>query len=497
MASTRFTEALVRKLPGPPPATKKVIHNDSEVPGHGLRITNTGHRAYVLRYTINRRERTLTIGDIQAWTLEMARTEARRLRVLVDRGIDPLQQRRETRDAATVNELLDHWTGNDGGDGNKRQRRAPSKEWRILRAGTVKHYRCYIERYIRPEFGARKAAEVSTKEIEQWHDRISQHGGRHKRRRAVPYSGNHAVRALSRAYALGIKEGLVGKNPCCKITLNPEVERQEYLKTIEDERLLAALLTLCDDPLWPTRRNARALLVLRFTGARTSEVTHLRWDQLNLEADPPTWTKLPQDVKQDALHHMPLSQTVADILREIRDQPAPRYDMTKPGGRALRGHYPQHKENELRGRGKRNVRCVCEHCRKPFMGGWRSVRFCSGYCSHAAAIDQRRSSAVVALPSPFVFPGNRIGKPVGSLRHTWQRALRMAGIDPLRIHDIRHSVASFLLNDGVSLPVIGGVLGHKRESSTRRYAHVFTATKQAAVEKLAAVVTLDKFKKRG
>jgi integrase len=72
----------------------------------------------------------------------------------------------------------------------------------------------------------------------------------------------------------------------------------------------------------------------------------------------------------------------------------------------------------------------------------------------------------------FVFPSRVTkSKPV-SLRTPWETALRRAGIDGFRWHDLRHSAASFLAKGGASLLEIGAVLGHKSANTTKRYSHL-------------------------
>lgn len=75
--------------------------------------------------------------------------------------------------------------------------------------------------------------------------------------------------------------------------------------------------------------------------------------------------------------------------------------------------------------------------------------------------------------NPHVFPSRRVeGRPLEGLRKPWERAKRAAGLAAdLRIHDLRHSLASALANAGTSLYEIGAVLGHKQLSTTTRYAH--------------------------
>jgi len=75
--------------------------------------------------------------------------------------------------------------------------------------------------------------------------------------------------------------------------------------------------------------------------------------------------------------------------------------------------------------------------------------------------------------NPYVFPSrHKEGKPLEGLRRIWERANKAAGLPAdLRIHDLRHSLASALANAGTPLYAIGAILGHKQLSTTTRYAH--------------------------
>jgi integrase len=64
------------------------------------------------------------------------------------------------------------------------------------------------------------------------------------------------------------------------------------------------------------------------------------------------------------------------------------------------------------------------------------------------------------------------GSPIGSVQRVWETARRKAGLPDLRIHDLRHTVASLALQGGVSLPVVGKMLGHSTPAVTHRYAHL-------------------------
>ncbi len=83
--------------------------------------------------------------------------------------------------------------------------------------------------------------------------------------------------------------------------------------------------------------------------------------------------------------------------------------------------------------------------------------------------------------SPWVIAGRGSGRPLVNLRKPWYRIRAMAGLDDVRLHDLRHSYASVGVASGLSLPVIGALLGHAQPATTARYAHLAAdPLKQAA-----------------
>ncbi len=87
--------------------------------------------------------------------------------------------------------------------------------------------------------------------------------------------------------------------------------------------------------------------------------------------------------------------------------------------------------------------------------------------SAAALIDARpRTSA-------YVLPSERLeDRAIEGVQKAWQRTRREAGLENVRLHDLRHSFASFAAASGASLVLIGKALGHSQTSTTARYAHL-------------------------
>ena len=72
----------------------------------------------------------------------------------------------------------------------------------------------------------------------------------------------------------------------------------------------------------------------------------------------------------------------------------------------------------------------------------------------------------------FVFPGKGGNGPLVGVSKRWEQVRTLAEIPDLRMHDLRHSFASFAVADGASLFLVGKALGHTQSTTTERYAHL-------------------------
>jgi integrase len=70
------------------------------------------------------------------------------------------------------------------------------------------------------------------------------------------------------------------------------------------------------------------------------------------------------------------------------------------------------------------------------------------------------------------------------IRKHWNRALREAGIEDFRFHDLRHTAASYLAMNGATLAEIADVLGHKTLQMVKRYAHLSDQHTASVVERM-------------
>ena len=93
--------------------------------------------------------------------------------------------------------------------------------------------------------------------------------------------------------------------------------------------------------------------------------------------------------------------------------------------------------------------------------------------------------------NPWVVPGIAAGTRMSDISPSWQVVRARAGLEDVRLHDLRHSFASRALALGESLPMIGKLLGHARIETTARYAHLARDSVDAAAAKVAASIGAD------
>ena len=91
--------------------------------------------------------------------------------------------------------------------------------------------------------------------------------------------------------------------------------------------------------------------------------------------------------------------------------------------------------------------------------------------------------------NPHVIPGNKPGSHRATLQNTWNRIRREADIEDVRIHDLRHTYASYGVNGGQSLAMIGKLLGHRKVQTTMRYTHLADDPLRQAAESIGAELT--------
>jgi len=285
-ATKRITSQVVTALKAPA-AGNRVLW-DSDLTGFGARITAAGAVSFVLRYVLNGRERRYTIGKHPDLSPSAARGRATILRGRIADGEDPLEGRREAREAATVAELCDDYL----------ERHARPKK----RPKSIKGDEQLIRLYIKPKLAARKVAAITRRDLDEIHQALRQH----------PYQANRLIALLSKMFSLAVAWGWRLDNPAKGIGRFSEDRRHRWLSVDELGALSKALKA------YPDRRISDALTLLLLTGARSGEVLNATWDQFDLERG--VWVKPSHHTKQNKTEHVPLGGEARLLISGIRSR---------------------------------------------------------------------------------------------------------------------------------------------------------------------------------
>jgi integrase len=101
-------------------------------------------------------------------------------------------------------------------------------------------------------------------------------------------------------------------------------------------------------------------------------------------------------------------------------------------------------------------------------------------------------AVLIELPrttSPYVFPSRSKSGHITSVARAWTMAVERAGVKRARLHDLRHSFASTAIAEGVSLYVVGKLLGHRQAATSQRYAHLERDAAREALDKVAGALS--------
>jgi integrase len=388
---------------------------DAKARGLGLRTYRGGAKSFVFVYrTIDGRQRMIKVGRWPEWSVQAARERVKELRREVDLGRDPAGEKRERRNAATIQDLVDRYVAEHLPTKRKRAR-----ELEYLKS--VVRYRDTDEKKVLKEIAYllgrhTKVADVHGGDIQAMHAKLTASRG--------SVRANRILQIASKMFALTLVP-MAGENapwrdraqgnPCKGITRNHEEGRERFFSTVELAAISDALNAYGKEARGGGKASAKAaadcVRLIALTGCRPQEARLARWSEFD-EAG--YWIKPSSHVKSGRTHRLPLNPAAIELIERLR-----------------------------------------EH-RKP--GAW-------------------------------LFPGQRPGRPFQALVHVWGFVRERAGLGiDARLYDLRHSYASVGVGGGLSLPIIGKLLGHSRAQTTARYAHLADDPVREAAEKIGAVI---------
>ena len=371
----------IARLPVPGKGNRR--YSVAGSPGLAVVVTAKDTRAFVLRYRWKGTEKLYTIGSCDDWKLAAAKDHAKELRRSVDAGVDPKAKRDDERAAPTVSVLCD---------------RFEKEILPRLRPSTQTAYKGVIAQFLKPEWGSRKAVDITVDDAEALHRAIT-NGKRTKSGRAAPIRANRVKAYGSKIFSQAVRWRIVTENPFKGIETNPENKRRRYFSQAE----IVAIGKALDG--YPAQIAADCIRLIMLTGCRPGEARTATWDQFDLERG--VWTKPGATTKQKTEHRIPLSAPAQELLQRMRKE--------RPDGK-------------------------------------------------------------------WVFHGRRKSEVLTQIHSVWGYVRKTAKLKDARAHDLRHTYASILASGGLSLPIIGALLGHTQPATTARYAHLHDEPLKEAAE---------------
>ena len=290
---------------------------------------------------------------------------------------------------------------------------------------TVKLYRRYFKDYIRPALGRKRARDVTYSEVAKLHRAIGARGAQ--------VTANRAISLLGTLYRWAVKAGEIPKdhgNPATDITRFRERARERYLTADEIGRLGDALVE--------------------------AETTGIPWE---VDEDKPTAKHVPKENRRHVF-----ATSVTGALRLL----------------ILTGC----RKTEI-------LHAKWEHV------DWERAQLVlpdSKTGGRRVPLSAAALAVLEALPRLGVYivasdtAGTEREQPRHDLNRPWRAISKRAGLEALRIHDLRHSFASVGAGLGLGLPIVGKLLGHREPATTARYAHFDIDPLRRATDRIGAVI---------
>ena len=263
------------------PVTGEARLWDTEVKGFCVRAYASGRKVYGLKYrTAQGSQRWLTLGvHGSSMTPDEARAAAKKALAGVVGGHDPSAKKAEARRALTVAQLIDRYLAD--GPATK-----PDK-----RASTWKTDASNLNRHVRPLLGRRLVDELAPSDCARFVTEVASGKTRAdfktgQRGRAIVRGGSgtagRALGTMASMFAWGVSQGLTKANPAVGVKLERRASRERFLSPKELAKLSDSIDAAEASRTIPSS-HADIFRLLILTGARRSEISGLRWSEVDLD----------------------------------------------------------------------------------------------------------------------------------------------------------------------------------------------------------------------
>ena len=281
-----LTDISIRKAPIPGQGQVEIW--DAQIPGFGLRISAKGRKSFVLLYRHQGRPRRLTLGAYPGVTLAAARARAHAALGEVADGGDPGREKIEERrrpDVEGFEALIDEFI--------EKYAKPRNRGWRET------------ERILRRDFlarwGNRAVSSIQKSEVTEIIDRIVKRGS--------PGSAERSFAILRRFFNWCVERGVLKISPCYGLRAPTAPAERDRVLNNSELRAVWVAASQIGYPYGPV------VQLLTITAQRKSEVTGLRWSEL--DGDDALWSLERERTKSKRQHVVPLSKVATRIVATI------------------------------------------------------------------------------------------------------------------------------------------------------------------------------------
>jgi len=283
----KMTDMLLRNLK--PQAQRYLVWGDH---GLGVRVSPKGKKSFVYMYRHEGKARFLTLGDYPRMTLADAHKAHAEAMKKVEEGIDPgaeaVAERAEDRQAPTVAVLADEYM----------------EKWAKPRKRSWREDERILKKDILPEWGRRKAREITRRDVIRLLDGIVDRG--------AGIMANRTLAAIRKMFNFAVSRDIVPVSPCLAVrSPAPEQQRDRVLTTDEIRAFWHGL-----DGAKMAEGTKLALKLQLVTDQRKAEIVTARWDEIDLTDK--WWTIPPEKAKNKMAHRVPLSPLALELLQAAK-----------------------------------------------------------------------------------------------------------------------------------------------------------------------------------
>jgi integrase len=279
----------------PAAAGKRYVVNDALVPGFGVRVTDRGHRTYVLggRYPGSKNYVVRELGEVGALSLADAREQARQWLAALKAGNDPRELARQQRLAAA---------------------RAAGNTFAALAADYIAiglrgkrqivNVKYRLDREVLPVLGHRPLAAITRAEVVELIQKIAD--------RPAPAFARNVLDAIRGCFNFAVARPRYGidTSPCDRIKPKALIGAKQIRERVLDNDELRAVWRAASRARYPYGDMVKLLLL---TGCRVNEVALARWHEFDAEL----WTIPAERFKSGSQHRVPLTPAMGELLASL------------------------------------------------------------------------------------------------------------------------------------------------------------------------------------